>query len=264
MPTDIRNWMDKHELNICELDEREKDDLMESCDEATFETDFEDYIEENEEYLTDDFQDEYDEFVRDFIRDIILGSSDGEDIPKFCKWLKEYKEDEMRDRFGEERHPDNYYPLWCFAWQFPSDHSAEELNAKRVPGLVFFDYHGTTMVSLTTVGMDMSPSIYFAYLMYSELTLQRKPILEKIMSCGIDYFKYVIGTSNMLELIQKLGKSIIDKYDTEGKKRYKEFDETLKRLTDLRDKGEMDQVSTGLLGLMALSKTQRPMEGDNE
>jgi hypothetical protein len=249
---DIREWMDKHELNICELDDREKDELMEACNEATYKHDLKEFMEEHE----DDFKDEYEEYCKE-------EKENGEEPEEYDDWFVTYdKKEELERQFNDNRCPDDYYPLWCTAWLFPSPYSAEGLNDMGMHGLVFFEFHDEVTVSLTTIGMDMSPSLFLAYYLHSDISFQKKSILDKVLSSGLDYFKYVVGSEHLLELMEAIGKDLMVKYDKESKKRYKEFDATIKKLSEARDNGKMDQFETGMLGMMALFKTQKPMDGD--
>ena len=52
----------------------------------------------------------------------------------------------------------------------------------------------------------------------------------------------------------------MDKYENEHIKRHQEFEDTIERLTKARDEKGMDPFLTGLAGIMALTKTQQPME----
>jgi len=118
------------------------------------------------------------------------------------------------------------------------------------------------LVGLTCCGMDMSPALHYAYLKYSSLHIDLKAILEGIMRKGKEYYKYVLGERNFKDLVETLGRDIVEEYDAEGKRRYKEFDEILKKLTELRDRGELDNTTAGLLGLMAFAKTQEPYKSE--
>jgi hypothetical protein len=245
---DIREWMDKHELNICELDDREKNELMEACDSATYKNDLKRFMEEHD----DDFKDEYAEYCK-------REKEDGSEPEEYDDWFVTYdKKEELERQFSENRCPDDYYPIWCTAWLFPSPYSAETLNEMDIPGLVFFDFNDEVMVSLTTCGMDMSPSLFTAYYLHSDISFKKESILNKVLSSGLDYFKYVVGSEHLVELMEVVGKDLMLKYGKMSKRRYKEFDKTIKKLTEARDKGEMGQFETGMLGMMALFKTQEP------
>lgn len=247
---DIHDWMDKHTLDICELDDREKDELMMAVDEATHDFQLKEFMEEHE----NDFEDEYKDYCDD-------EAEDGNEPDSYDGWfISTGKKEKLEEEFHDNRSPDDYYPIWCTAWLFPSNYSAEELNEKDINGIVFFKYYNEVMVSLTTCGMDMSPSLFLAYYLHSDISFQKQSILDKVLSSGLNYFEYVVGKKQLVELMKVIGKDLMLKYDKESKKRYKEFDKTIKKLGEARDKGEIEQFETGLLAMVALAKTERPME----
>lgn len=247
---DIHDWMDKHKLDICELNDRDKDELMMAADEATHEHDLKEYMDEH----YDDFQDEYKKYCEGEKED----GNEPDDYDDWFNW-SDCKE-ELEQKFNDDRCPDDYYPIWCTAWLFPSNYSAEELNEMGINNLVFFKFHNEVMVSLTGCGMDLSPSLFLAYYLHSDISFQKQSILDKVLSSGLKYFEYVVGKKQLVELMKVIGKDLMLKYDKESKKRYKEFDATIKNLSTARDKKEIDQFETGLLAMVALSKTQQPME----
>jgi hypothetical protein len=247
---DIHDWMDKHTLDICELSDDEKMELGDACNEACCQHDLKEYMDEH----YDDFQDKYKKYCEGEKED----GNEPDDYDDWFNW-SDCKE-ELEQQFNDNRCSDDYYPIWCTGWLFPSPYSAEELNEKDISGLIFFKFRDEVMVSLTTCGMDMSPSLFLAYYLHSDISFQKQSILDKVLSSGLDYFKYVVGKKQLVELMKVIGKDLMLKYDKESKKRYKEFDATIKKLSTARDKGEIDQFETGLLAMVTLAKTQRPMD----
>jgi len=244
-------------------------DVLEACDAATFDSALKEYIEENK----DEYKSEFWEYIRSMVKEWKVEFEDGDtdfgfrtwmarnDHPyKFKEWLTEEKEDELREKFNDDRTPDDYYPIWATAWEFPSGYTAEGLNDMGIPNLVFFDIrdHGT-FVSLTACGMDLSPALEYAFAKYSTLGMDTDAINEllcNIQRSQLSYYKYVIGEERLKELMEIVGEELAKKADEVGRKKYAEFDERLKKLSELRDKGELDNTVTGLLGMMALFQSQ--------
>lgn len=251
MPVDISNWMEKHSRDIGDLSDGEKVELGEACDEASYEAALKEYIEGNEDDLKEKWEELYGE----------MDTTDDGFMP-FSEWLKS---DEAREAiiedFQENRSPDDYYPIWNTIWEFPSSRSAEELNNEGVPNLIFFDWDNVTWVGLTGCGMDLSPALYYAYLRFSDLNCNKAAILDGILRSGLNYYKYVLGSGHFFELVKLVGKKLMAKYDTESKRRYKEFDKTIEKLSKSRDAGDTDNFTAGLVGMMALLKTRKPMKG---
>jgi hypothetical protein len=247
----LNKWLDKREWEIKQKSNNEdfeypeeeedgfcgsldRDKVNESCDEATFDLHREEYLNENKEELINDFKQKNKEYKKT------------EDI----KENEEFK-DFVENRFYDDRCGDDYAPIWLRAWEFPSRYTAEKLNSFDIKGLVFFDMKYKTFVSLTTCGMDMSPSLEFAYFMYSNLKLSKKYIQERIFKQP-SYFTYVIGNKDFIALCEKIGitKRKIKMAEKRVNKRMKEFQEGLNSLSKLRDDGKMTQTEAGLLGLI--------------
>lgn len=178
-------------------------------------------------------------------------------------------DDWFHDQYGYEPSED----AWLEEKEFPAtfddwvDENESELRVRFDDWLEEMKEAGhigtetqCTLVSLTGCGMDLSPSLYYAYFMHSSVRFSPQDILDKILSCGSDYFPYVLGKEKFHELAQVIGEDEIKKYADESKRRTKEFDESLKKLSEARDSGKFDKMTTGLLGLMVLAKSQRPME----
>jgi hypothetical protein len=220
-------------------------DVSESTYESTYKNDLERYIEEHK----DEYIDEYNEYERDLT---------------FDEWLDEEKKDDIEREFQDNRYSDDYFPIWLTAWEFPSGYTAEELNELDIHGLVFFEinknYINKTFVSLTGCGMDMSPSLYCAYVLYSQLNIDDEIIKEmlcKVQRSGLEYMQYVMGKAHIDKFIETIGKEMAIRMDKRGRAEYKKFDEQMKKLTIARDKGDMDNATTGLLGMMAYFNTQK-------
>ena len=170
---------------------------------------------------------------------------------------------EFEDKFIEEGHtPDNYYPIWLRAWEFPSGYTAEQLNEFGVSGLVFFDMNNNTYVSLTTCGMDMTPSIEYAYFMYSNVQVSKTYYKERLFKQP-SYFEYVVGKEATLKLCKELGitQKKLDYAEKEVHKRLAEFGKSLDQLSELRDSGKIDQ---NLTSLFAMSQYFKYEQRENE
>jgi hypothetical protein len=144
------------------------------------------------------------------------------------------------------------------AWEFPSGYTAEQLNEFDIRGIVFFDINNTTYVSLKTCGMNMSPSMEYAYFMYSNLEVAKTYYKERLFKQP-SYFEYVVGKEAMRILCEKLGitQKKLDYAEKAVNKRLKEFDKSLAQLTELRDSGKIDQNLTSLFALSQYFKHEQ-------
>lgn len=248
-------------------------DVAEACDEATYEAELAGFIEEQK----DEYKDEFKRYIRERYEEY-WGEyqKDPDAMPLFWRWLKLYytndfdewveeeKLQELKEQFTDERIGDDYAPIWLTAWEFPGYFDVEYLNEQyRYSGLVFFKIWkncvSKTFVSLTGCGMDMSPIIYHAFIMEAGFTDEEdiREMLYKIQSSGLSYCKSVIGEERFHELLKKIGEERIDKANGIGRRKNKEFINTLNALTKARDEGEMDQLETGLLAMMAYGSSQQ-------
>lgn len=249
-------------------------DVSDSTYDSTYKIDLENYIYEHKEEIKQDFKEyieelkiDYDEYKEENPDDDISFKDwlDNEGyIRDYNEWFEDEKKDDIEDEFRDSRYSDDYFPIWRIAWQFPTGYTAEELNEMGINGLVFFDinrnYVNDTFVSLTGCGMDMSPSIYCAYLLYSSLNIDDETIKEmlcKVQRKGLEYMGYVMGKKNLDKFLDVVGKEMAIRMDKRGREEYKKFDEQLKQLTKARDKGNMDKATTGLLGMMSYFETQK-------
>lgn len=186
----------------------------------TFENDLEEYFEKNIDNLIDE----------EWFIEWVYGGHDG-DVEDYIT-------------------PDDYYPIWSYAYEFPACDSAEILNEEMAGiGLIFFELNGVTYVSLAVAGMSMMPALYYAYYVYSDLDIDPEEIANEIVRHGPSYWKYVIGSERLLELTERIGYDLKE-LQRISEQKYKEFDETLKALSEEVKKGKMDRLEAGLLGMM--------------
>lgn len=245
-------------------------DVYDACNEATVNVDLEIYIGEHKDDFRDEFKDYIQELLEEYREDNIVHGYpfrvwlDNRGYKRdYDQWFEENKKDKVEQDFHEQRIGDDYVPIWLTAWEFPGGCSAESLNREyRNSGIVFFetDKNGVykTFVSLTACGMDMSPILHYAYFMEAGFNDEDciKEMLCNIQTKRISYMKYVIGDERMQELMKSIGEKRISQADEIGRKKYEQFDKTLKQLTQARDDGEMDNLMSGLLGMVAFSKSQ--------
>ena len=242
---DLNNWLEKHEWEISEeksttLGYLSRDDVLTASDEATAERDKREKAEE--------FLQEKEEEIKKLLLDSIYTEEDNSQeindiLSGFDNW------------FYENRTADDYYPIWLKAWVFPSRYTAEELNCFDISGLVFFEIQGFTFVSLTTCGMNMTPSLEYAYFMFSDLDVSKNYIKQRIFRQP-SYFSYVIGREDFKKLCGKLGitERKIQLAEKRVSQRLNKFKESLNNLSKLRDEGKITQTEAGLLGLMTYFK----------
>ena len=118
-------------------------------------------------------------------------------------------------------------------------------------GFGVLEHDGEEYMFLQGCGMDLSPK-FIAY-QALEFGAIDPSYVHKWESP--DYVKHVMGEEIFNEVIKRLGiEDCIQTAIEKQKKSMKEFDEKLKRITELRNSGEIDQTMTGLMGLMILSK----------
>lgn len=170
-------------------------------------------------------------------------------------WFTEWIVDKFGDSMDDYISPDDYYPMWNYAWEFPASYSAEELNEDMEGiGLIFFELNGVVYVSLGTVGMSMMPSLYYAYAIYSDIYVDPKKIAQDIVSHGVGYYKYVIGEKRLIELAEHIGYDL-QEIDNISKTKYEQFNKTLDTLRSNMEEGKIDKLEAALLGLMAINET---------
>jgi len=285
----LNNWLDKHEWEISdnftteyyEEDEElkesgfcgylNKDDVMIASDEATAETHKQEYLKDNEDEIFEDWFNQLDEDFKEEMQErykeatgqlTAVDLSDCEfnvisDRQK--KWILSDYEEEIKEyaeeKFWDERNPDDYMPIWLRAWEFPSGYTVEELNEFNISGIVFFDINRQTFVSLTSCGMDMSPSLEYAYFMYSNVGISKAHIKRRLFKQP-SYFSYVVGSKDFRKLCEELGITQRKLSNAEKRvgERLKQFNESLDNLSKLRDSGKITQTEAGLLGLMQYCK----------
>lgn len=230
MIKDLSYWLEKHGR---QLDSFREYEVLEACNSATYERD-----------RREKFQEWFGE-VRE------------------KRWYSDEEIEELRDSdgfsraFEDSRIPDDYHPIWNTVWEFPTSYAPEELNERGVNGVVFFSVDNVTHAGLTTCGMDMSPSLELAYLLYSDLDISKDYITGRMMKQP-DYFKYVVGEKDMKRLQGKLGVSDKQLQGAQEKveRNLKDFSEKLDEISRLRDKGKISQAEAGLLGMMTYFKSE--------
>ena len=123
--------------------------------------------------------------------------------------------------------------------------------------MVFFDINGETYLSLTTCGMNMTPSIEYAYFMYSNLQVSKTYYKERLFKQP-SYFEYVAGKEEMLKMCKALGitQRKVELAERRCKERLKEFSDSLNHIGELRDNGKLSQNEARLLGLVQFFKTE--------
>lgn len=243
-------------------------DVSESAYESTYKKDLKEYIVENKFEYVDDFKDYIQELKADYKKektDISFKEwlDDNGFYRDFDEWIENEKKDDVEHDFTDNRYSDDYCPIWNTAWEFPSNYTAEELNEKDINGLIFFEINKNniykTFVSLSGCGMDMSPSIYCAYMLYSTIKIDDDTIKEmlcQVQKKGLDYMGYVMGKKHLDKFVKEIGEEMAIRMDKRGRAEYKKFDEQLKKLTVARDKGDLDNATAGLLGMMSFFQTQ--------
>ncbi len=259
----LNEWLDKNSYRITEdreteiydgydeLTEEESDyeedktqgylnnqDVLEASDSATYDNDLENF---KKEFTTEDLDNYYTDTTEE----------------EFKEMDKEEQDEAIEDIFRDNRTADDYYPIWLTAWEFPSGYMAETLNSFGVSGLVFFEVNNETFVSLTSCGMDMSPSLEFAYFMYSNVELDEKYFKERLF-IQPSYFEYVVGKTDFIKFCEKLGitKRKVLLAENRVKKRLKDFSKSLDNLSELRDKGKINKSECGLLAMITYFKDQ--------
>lgn len=259
----LHKWMDDHAWRIEEEHETSEEckvlnsmDILDATGSSMYDINLKDFVlaqdyEKLIEWIMDEYEEKFNKFFSKAVESnqIVLKTV----IDLFLeKYIDELDLKYFSDSFEDERCPDDYYPIWLTCWEFPTGYEAEELNKKNVSGLVFFDiqdYDGT-FVSLTCCGMNMNPSLEYAYWRYSNINPSKEEIRHGILSSGVGYYRYVVGPTAADELIKWCG--LTDKQRKKKKEIDKRFDKTLKKASDTDD-----QFLRGIIGLAALSKHQQ-------
>ena len=269
MIKDLSKWMDEHSKQI---DEFENNDLVYVCDDASRDARFDSWINEKKE----EEKPEWNELIIN-LRKTHKNSKNTNKLG-FGDWLiknneywksdfelwftdKHGDDNDLQSEFLEHSSPDDYYPIWNTVWQFPSSYSVSNLNCENIPNLIFFDYKEVTYVGLTACGMDISPSLFYVYFVFSDLALNKKDLLKKIYKQP-SWFSYVVG-DRCFENIKKILKISDKKLKIAEKtlsENLKTFDESLRNLSEMRDKKQTDQFMTGLLAMMTYTKSRRDLE----
>jgi len=193
--------------------------------------------------------DEFMDTFEDEIREYLSGNMDNyEDEEWFRNWVRDYFEDELWNYIT----PDDYYPIWNYAWEFPTRYDAKDLNEMmNGTGLVFFELDYTVYVSLATAGMSMMPALYYAYYEYSDVYVDPEEIARGIVSNGVGYWKHVIGERRLLRLVEDIGYSLKE-LDRISKEDMKQFNQLLDSLSEEVKKKNLDRTEAYLLGMMKL------------
>ena len=238
---ELSSWMDDNELEICDLDDEQKMEIRESCDEASYNVDLEQYISENRDELFKDYKE---------LNDLDVVPANIEADNDFRRFAAEAFEDS-----DEYEYRDNF-PIWCTGWDFPSSYSATELNDMGISGVVFFDFERSTYVSLTACGQDMSPSIYTAYALYSSLNLNAQSLKDKLLR-DPKWFIYVVGKEKTKEYAAELGitDEAIRDAEEQAKKRMEEFNCSIEQISKLRDEGKISKPVSDILAISAYLKS---------
>ncbi len=276
----LREWLDAHEVSVDELG---TENVADACREALWDSLIEDAI-------SDFLYNERSDIVLDLATELpelnpaevlkfakhITKSRDAVDIDDideflekhdteytkyleasldifadeewFIEWIKNNYSDMLEDYIS----PDDYYPMWNYAWEFPTMHDAKYLNhVMNGMGLLFFEIHHTTYVTLATAGMSMMPALYYAYAIHSDLDIDPREIAQDIVSHGVGYYKYVIGEKRLMVLAKHIGYSI-KKLDEISKKDYEQFDALLNKLSDKVKEEKIGKLEAAIIGMGAL------------
>lgn len=228
----LSKYMDEHQAQIdwdrkdssepeYDYDEDENEKVLrvpimlvsDSCREATNHIRMEEYKSEH-----------YDEIKEEVEKDI---KNNNGIIPDAEEEIK----DRIESNFYDDEYSDDYCPIWNTIWEFPSSYDVETLNDAGINGVVFFDlkcgWKTETFVGLTTCGMDMSPSLYYAFLKYSDVTFNRAELIRECGRKGWDYCKYVIGNEKVKDFILILTKGMskgrIKQLTKEGREEFAGF-----------------------------------------
>ena len=198
----------------------------------------EDAIDINE--FLERFEDEYVDYLIDNLDNFAVE-----------EWFKSW----AKDAFDVEEYisPDDYYPVWNYAWEFPSSYDPKELNeAMSDMGLIFFELNGVLYVTLATAGMSMMPALYYAYAIYSDLYIDPKEIAQDIVSHGVGYYKYVIKEHRLAALADYIGYSI-EKLNEISKRDYEEFNNLLNKLRNEVDEGKLSRLEAAVIGMATIA-----------
>ena len=276
----LREWLDAHEVSIDELG---TEDVADACREALWDSLMEDAISDllyNErsdivldlatelpelnpaevlkfvEHITkrkdavdiDDVYEFLEKHDEEYTKYLEANLDNFVDEEWFIEWIKNNYSDMLEDYIS----PDDYYPIWNYAWEFPAMHNAQYLNqAMDSMGLLFFEIHHTAYVTLATTGMSMMPALYYAYAIHSDLDIDPREIAQDIVSHSVGYYKYVIGEDKLTELAKHIGYSI-EKLDEISKKDYEQFNALLNKLSDKVKEEKISKLEAAIIGMGAL------------
>ena len=276
----LREWLDTHEVSIDELG---TENVADACREALWDSLIEDaifsFMDNERSNIVLDLATELPELnpaaVLKFAKHITKrrDAVDIDDIDEFLeKHDTEYTEylEANLDNFADEEwfiewiknnysgmledyiSPDDYYPIWNYAWEFPTVHDAEYPNQVMSGiGLLFFEIHHTTYVTLATAGMSMMPALYYAYAIHSDLDIDPREIAQDIASHSVGYYKYVIGEKRLTELAKHIGYSL-EKLDEISKKDYEQFNALLNKLSDKVKEEKISKIEAAVISMAAL------------
>lgn len=157
--------------------------------------------------------------------------------------------DELQELEDAEYEYDEIY--WNTVWNYEG--RVNKALAQRLGMGVLEFRNGQEYMFLTRYGMDLSPLLY-AY-QALELGYVEEDAVRKFRDPK--YFKYLVGFKTFKEICDVLG--ITDCIETaieEQERRMKEFDEKIKKITELRDS---DPVLGQIAGLALMAQTMTEM-----
>lgn len=197
---------------------------------------------------------DWDEFVEAFeseVDDYLEANINNyEEEEWFMDWVYGGHDRDIEDSIT----PDDYYPLSNFAFEFPTSYDAEYLNeAMASKGLIFFKVNGVKYVALAAVGTSMAPALYYAYYVYSDLSIESEEIAKAIVRESPEYWRYIIGEDRLIELVKMIGYDLRELQKI-SKESYKEFEEALDALSKELKEGRMSKLEAFILGMLAGSE----------
>ncbi len=128
------------------------------------------------------------------------------------------------------------------------------------------DYEVSTGVLMgsTCYGMDITPAYYYAYMMYSTLYLDNKPILNNLMRNSKSFYEYIIGKERFKRFEKKLGIEDVEKYVAESERRTKQFDEDIDKIQKFQKSESEPKILSKIGAVSAFLKTTKDFNPEKE